>query len=135
MVLALTNYLLGNLPEALRLTEEIRKIDKHHTTVSINNAFFGILQKNYERTKFWYDVLMKQKKLMDVDIFSVVTFLDEEYRNNPSEHAYLYALGVVNGCIDPTTVKANLQRFLRLTSHRTEYEVLRVRARELLKPR
>jgi hypothetical protein len=132
IMLARTTYLSGDIFRAQRFTESIRRVDKKHPAVCINNAFFGILQKNYERTRFWYDILLKHKAMQDVDPFSVITFLDEEYGKHPSEHAFLYALGIVNGYFDPSTRKGNLQRFLRLTKNRNEYEVLRRRAMELL---
>lgn len=132
MMLARTYYLNGDLPNAQRNTEEMRRIERKHPAVCLNNAFFGIIQKNYERTRFWYDVLLRQKAIRDVDPFSVITFLDDEYRKNPSEHAFLYALAIVNGYIDSSIRKSDLLRFLRLTKNRTEYDILRKHARELL---
>ncbi len=132
MMLARAYYLLGDFHNAQKYTNEIKSINKKHPAVPINHAFFGIIQKNYDRTRFWYDQLLKLNNFTDVDIFSVITFLDEEYRKNPSEHAFLYALGIVNGFVDPITRKNNLQRFLRLTKNRTEYGVLRKRSQELL---
>ena len=132
IMLARKHYLNGNLPGAQSYTYYIRHIERKHPAVCINNAFFGIIQKNYERTRFWYDMLLRQKAIRDVDPFSVITFLDEEYKRSPSEHAYLYALAIVNGYIDPSIRKGELLRFLRLTKNRVEYEVLRRHSKELL---
>ncbi len=75
---------------------------------------------------------MKHKVLLDVDIFSVITFLDEEYNRNQSEIAYLYALGIVNGYIDPLKRKSELRKFMRKAKKRTEYSTLYQRANELV---
>jgi|GEM_PF-1744864 len=132
MLLARAHYRNGDLLSAEECTKKIRSIDRKHSAVAFNYAFFGIVQKNYERTRFWYDELLRSHRIADVSLFSVIEFLDEEYVLNPSEHAFLYALAIVNGFIDPKRRKNDLSRFLRLTKNRPEYEVLRKRALELL---
>jgi len=133
IMLARVSYLNGDEKNANYYTEKIRKINKRHPSVCLNYAFFGIKQKNYDRVKFWYDEFIKQKVIVDIDIMSVVTFLDEEYSKCPTEHAYLYALGIVNGFLDLLKRKRDLQRFVRLTKNRSEYLVLQNRAKELIK--
>lgn len=130
--LARSYYLDGDFFNAQRCTKEMRKLDKKHPGVFLNNAFFGIIQKNYERVRFWYDEILKLSAVRDIDLFPVITFLEDEYGKSPSEHSFLYALGIVNGYIDPKRRKVDLQRFLKNTRNRSEYEVLRRRAKELL---
>jgi len=133
MMLARTNYLIGDVVSAKRYTDDIRKIDRRHPAVCLNLAFFGILQRNYDRVKFWYDELIKHKMLKDIDNLNpVITFLDDEYNKNPNEHAYLYALGIVNGYIDPLKRKSELKRFIRRVKNLREYQVLLKRAKELI---
>lgn len=133
IMLARLSYLNGDEKNANYFTEKIRKNNKRHPAVCLNYAFFGIRQKNYDRVKFWYDEFIKHKVIFDIDIMSVITFLDEEYSKCPTEHAYLYALGIVNGFLDLLKRKRDLQRFLRLTKNRSEYLVLQNRAKELIK--
>lgn len=133
MVLARVSYLKGNDDDAKLFTDKIRNKDKRHPAVCLNYGFFGIKQKNYDRVRFWYDEFLKHKKLKDIDIFSVITFLDKEYSESPSEHAYLYALGIVNGFLDPVQRKHDLQKFVKLAKNREDYKLLVKRAKELLK--
>lgn len=130
--LARSYYLSGDFSNAQKCTKEMRQIDKKHPGIFLNNAFFGIIQKNYERVRFWYDEILKLTSIRDIDLFSVITFLDDEYKKYPAEHCFLYAFGIVNGYIDPNRRKIDLRRFLKLTKDRPEYEVLRRRAKELL---
>lgn len=133
MLLARTYYLCGDEKNAQVYTEKMRQIDKRHPAVCLNYAFFGIKQKNYDRTKFWYDEFIKLKDIKDVDIATVITFLDEEYQKSPTEHAYLYGLGIVNKFFDNTYYKKDLQKFIKLTKNRPEYIILNKRAKELVK--
>jgi tetratricopeptide (TPR) repeat protein len=132
IMLATSYYFNGDLPSAQQYTDYIREIDKEHPAVCFNNAFFAILQKNYEQTKYWYDILVRMKEIRDVDPFYVITFLDEEYKKNPSEHAYQYGLAIVNGSMDVSIRRRELNRFIRLVKNRPEYDVLTKRAKELL---
>ncbi len=132
MVLARSYYFKGDIFNAQKCTNQIRSLDKKHPAVLFNNAFFGILQKNYERVRFWYEEILRMDAIKDVNVTDLIAFLDDEYRKLPSEHAFLYALGIVNGYIDPKTRKNDLLRFMKLTKSRNEYLVLRLRAQELL---
>lgn len=133
IMLARVSYLGGDEQGANNYTEKIRKLNKRHPAVCLNYAFFGIKQKNYDRVKFWYDEFIKHKFLIDIDIMSVITFLDEEYSKDQTELAYLYALGIVNGYIDLIKRKRDLNRFIRLTKNRLEYTILHKRANELIR--
>lgn len=133
IMLARVSYLNGDAQSANDFTEKIRKMNRRHPAVCVNYAFFGIKQKNYDRVKFWYDEFIKQRDIIDIDLMSVITFLDEEFSQNPTELAFLYALGIVNGYIDMVKRKKDLQRFIRLTKNRPEYLILNRRAKELVK--
>ena len=133
IMLARVSYLNDDEKSANHYTEKIRKMNKRHPAVCVNYAFFGIKQKNYDRVKFWYDEFIKQKVIIDIDLMSVITFLDEEYSKNPTELAFLYALGIVNGFLDPLKRKRDLQRFIRLSKNRSEYQMLNKRAKEIIR--
>ena len=132
IMLARVSYLNGDEQGANYYTERIRKLNKRHPAVCLNYGFFGIKQKNYDRVKFWYDEFIKHKILIDIDIMPAITFLDEEYSKSPTELAYLYALGIVNGYVDVKR-KRDLQRFIKLTKNRPEYIILHKRAKELVR--
>lgn len=132
MNLARCYYQLGDLPNAEKITKQMRAIDKKHPAAAINNAFFGILQKNYDRTVFWYDQILKATTLNDIDVLEVIAFLNEEYLKDPSEHAFLYGMGVLNHHADPKSAKKDLSKFIRFTKKKDDYKVLTNRAKELL---
>jgi tetratricopeptide (TPR) repeat protein len=133
MNLAKSYYLIGDLNKAEDCTRKIKKIDRKHPAVAANLSFFGVRQKNYERAKFWYDELLKRKDLVNIDPMTLLEFLEEEYKKNPSEHAFLYGMAIINHFVDNKLVFRDLRKFLRLTKDKNEYEVLRKRAKELVK--
>jgi tetratricopeptide (TPR) repeat protein len=132
MMLGRVYYLNGDENNAQLYTEKIRKLNKRHPAVCLNLAFFGIRQKNYDRVIFWYNELLKHKVLVDVDIFPAINFLENEYNKNQSEIAYLYALGIVNGYIDPKKRISELRKFMSKAKKRNEYSILYQRAKELV---
>lgn len=133
ILLSRSYYFNEDISNAKKYTNILKSIDKKHPAVYINNAFFEILHKNYEKVRYWYDEVLKLPAIKDVNIFSVITFLDNEYKNKQLEHAFLYALGIMNGYVDPKIRKTELQKFISITKGLSEYTVLRRRAQEILK--
>lgn len=132
IMLARVYYLNGDISSAEVYTEKIRKINKKHPAVCLNYAFFGIRVKNYDRALFWYNMFLKNENLIDIDIYSVISFLETEYDKNQSELAFLYALGIVNGYIDSKKRKSDFRKFISKAKNRPEYKLLIQRAQELL---
>lgn len=133
MNLAKTYYQINDLNKAVKYTLKIKKINKNHPAVAINLAFFGILQKNYARVKFWYDQLLKHDHLSEIPPINLLEFLDNEFKKNPSEYALLYGMAIINNFLDKIMMKRYLRQFLKSTKQKDEYILLQKRAEELVK--
>jgi tetratricopeptide (TPR) repeat protein len=132
MTLARAAFYDGDMKKAVHYTTEIGRINENHPSVPVNRAFFAIKQRNFEEVRHWYDRLLATKQWQDDILPSVVEYLEERYREEPDEHAYLYGLAIVGGYDDVSVMRQDLTEFLRRTEHRPDYEVLRSRAQQLL---
>jgi tetratricopeptide (TPR) repeat protein len=125
-------YRLGRLQEAKRTTEEIRRLDRRHPAVALNNAFFGILERNYERVRLWYERVRNGPLAPGLDYLGVISFLDEEYERQPAEHALLYGIAIVQGLVDPAGGASALRKFLRKVKQLPVYAPLARQAKRIL---
>lgn len=130
--LARAYFLAGDAEAAKRCTDELAQLDQSSPAVYVNRAFFCIREKKYKRAGEWYDKLMRSKRDKLGVLPSVSEFLEEQYEADPSEHAYLYGLAIVNGLVDPSVLAEDLKHFLDATAGRAEYAPLRASAEALL---
>ena len=87
--------MLGNLQAAKACTAEAAKINKHHPCISLNTAFFRILEKRYDGALFWYKKISKMRGI-DVNVPELIEFLIDRYNENKKELAYVFALGIMS---------------------------------------
>ncbi|MBN8584797.1 MAG: hypothetical protein J0M37_06835 [Ignavibacteria bacterium] len=133
ITLARTYYFLGDLKQAKYFTDEIRLLDKNHSVVFLNNAFFSILNKNYKKVRYWYEEFRKLHQIKDLDLYSVIEFLENEFNKNKSEFAYIYGLAIVNGFIDIIIMKRELKKFITKAKKNRNYRTLIESANNILK--
>jgi tetratricopeptide (TPR) repeat protein len=132
LVLARASFLAGDFEAAVRHTNEAAAIDQSNPAIYANRAFFCIRNAKYKKAGDWYDKLARSRRdKLDV-LRSVSEFLENEYEQNPNEHAYLYGMAIVDGLIDPSVLVPELQRFLDATRSLAQYEPLRASATLLI---
>jgi tetratricopeptide (TPR) repeat protein len=133
--MALCCFKLNDLPSAKKYTETIGKIDKSSPFYILNQAFFGIYEKNYASALHFYKEISKRGTTVDPSIItSVIAFLDQIYRVERKEHAYEFAIGILNKhhCQHKEGLK-ELRRFVKNVKKKPQYHEMLAYADLILK--
>lgn len=121
--LALCAFYLNDIKAAKEFTEEIVTIDKHNEIFILNQAFFGIFEKNYASALYFYKEIIKKERLVNIEtIMRVIDFLDERKSEYPSEFAYDFAVGLLSYyfCQEQMGIK-ELRKFTKHAKNKAEY--------------
>ncbi|MDD2735225.1 MAG: hypothetical protein PHF56_14910 [Desulfuromonadaceae bacterium] len=95
--MALCSFRLNDIASAQKYTDHIGKIDKSSQFYILNQAFFGIHEKNYASATHFYKEISKRGVVVGPDVITgVIAFLDRMYRNDRKEIAYEFAIGILN---------------------------------------
>lgn len=129
--LAKLEYLLGNLDKAKQYTEKASNINMNHPVIYLNTAFFRILEKEYDRALYWYKRFFKLGTI-DVDVPSLIEFLNDRYYENKEELAYMFAMGIINyRFFDRKKGFSDLSSFVRRARDKQQYFSMKEYAEEL----
>lgn len=130
--IARLEYLLGDLKKAKEYTSKASEIDKEHPVILLNNAFFMLLEKNYERALFWYKKVLSMNTI-DVNISQLLEFLYERFQERKEELGFLFALGIMSyGFYDREKGISDLSLFVNKARNKKEYEKMLTYTREIL---
>ena len=121
--MALYEYLNGNILGSRKHVKKCKKINPRHPCTIFDQAFFYILDKQYNLAAKRY----KKLETCNVDglmAFEVVFFLEEEYKKNKMEIGFLFAAGYVNfKFVEHKEIGLRqLRQFCKLARDRTEYK-------------
>lgn len=132
--LALCMFNLGDVKKAIKFTDDIHKIDKSNPIYLFNKGFFGIYEKNYASSLYFYKELSKHKAIKDYSIITkVIAFLDNMKSTNRNEFAYDFAIGFVNVlfCQQKLGI-VELRKFIKAAKKKQEYAEMVSYAQEII---
>ena len=114
--IARIEYELGNTNGAIEWTKKAREIEPRNPVLFINFAFLRILEKKYDRAARWYNKIALRRHI-DTNFGEIIEFLGQHYDKEQDEHAYLFAMGVINFFhLDKGTGKNQLRNFINIAS-------------------
>ena len=124
-------YLRGNIRAAKSCNKRARSFDRGNPLLLFNHGFFAILEKKYKVAVYHYNIITS-RDVSNVNIASVVDFLENHYELDKDEHAYLFALGTINLFhFDKERGREQLQKFIQLATN-SGYDVMVEKASEYL---
>ena len=122
----------GDKDEAKKFADRLWNVSPGSPDGRINKAFFSITRKHYKVALRQYK-LIREKGIGSVEPLWTVDFLQEEYKKNQQEHAYLFCSGFLNTYWgDLASGKAELQDFISKTEGISEYLEMRNSANGIL---
>jgi len=131
--LGVIEYFLNNLEDAKDYIEKAKKINKNHPVIYIDSAFFAILDKNYESAFYWYKKVMNLIASVDLAVIPLLEFLFDRYKENKTELAYLFAIGIINyKFTDREKGLSDLSNFIKKTKKLQKYSSMTKYSKELL---
>jgi len=130
--LARLEYLLGDLNKATGYTAKAAEIDKENPVIYFNNAFFMLLDKNYDRALFWYKKVLSLS-MIDVNIPQLLEFFYERYQENKQELGFIFAMGITSyKFYDREKGVSDLSLFVDKAKYIQEYKNMVEYAKEIL---
>lgn len=130
--LARLEYFLGDLNKAKGYTAKASEIEKEHPVVFLNNAFFMLLEKNYDRALFWYKKVISFT-VIDVYIPQLLEFFNQRYQENKNEIAFLFAMGIIGyKFYDMEQGVKDLSLFVNKAKGKKEYDKMVTYAKEIV---
>ena len=120
--LAKLEYLLGSLKKAKEYTSKASEINSEHPVIYLNNAFFNLIEKNYDRALYWYKKIFALS-FADVDIPQLLEFFYDRYQENKKEIGLLFAMGIIDYKFsDRGRGISDLRLFLNQAKSKDDYE-------------
>ncbi|MDD5135971.1 MAG: hypothetical protein PHN63_01330 [Candidatus Omnitrophica bacterium] len=120
--MALYEYQEGRITASKRHVKRCRRIDPRHPCTIFDQAFYYILDRNYEKAAATYKKL--NNALVDgLVAFEVANFLEEEYLNKKDELGFLFGAGYINiKFVDHKQLGMHqLKKFCKLCEGKNEY--------------
>ncbi|MEZ4752752.1 MAG: hypothetical protein R3A13_00335 [Bdellovibrionota bacterium] len=134
MLLAFSSYRLGKVEDAKKYTDEISKINSEDPVYLINRAFFGLLDREYNKALNYYKKFAFSKAVNGALVNSVLEFLLEHRDRNKGEPGFDFALGLVNYAHqDRQLGRTDLHTFTQIVAGQEQYQQLVEFANDLIR--